>query len=92
MCKIDTQALGQAAEQQYLELVDSVLSALCCSPSTKLATLMFQMLAVLSGLDVTGPVSRVTGAQAMNVAGIKLWPKHIHAFCSWGSRAVLECA
>ena len=38
---------------------------------------------------ITGHVCRVTGAQAMAVAGIELWL--IQAFCRWGSRAVLEC-
>ena len=59
-------------------------------PSKKSVTLTFQKLAGLSGVDVriTGHVCRVTGAQAMAVAGIELWL--IQAFCRWGSRAVLE--
>ena len=59
-------------------------------PSKKSVTLTFQKLAGLSGVDVkiTGHVCRVTGVQAMAVAGIELWL--IQAFCRWGSRAVLE--
>ena len=59
-------------------------------PSKKSVTLTFQKLAGLSGVDVriTGHVCRVTGAQAMAVAGIELWL--IQAFCRWGSLAVLE--
>ena len=54
------------------------------------ATLTFQKLAALTGTDtsVTGHACRVTGAQAMAVAGVDIWL--IQAFCRWGSRAVLE--
>ena len=56
----------------------------------RLATLTFQKLARLGGMDsrITGHVCRVTGAQAMAVAGIELWL--IQAFCRWGSWAVFE--
>ena len=56
----------------------------------RLATLTFQKLARLGGMDsrITGHVCRVTGAQAMAVAGIELWL--IQASCRWGSRAVFE--
>ena len=37
-----------------------------------------------SGLQVMGHACRVTGAQAMAVAGVDVWL--IQAFCRWGSR------
>ena len=54
------------------------------------ATVTFQRLAELTVMDsqVTGHACRVTGAQAMAVAGVDVWL--IQAFCRWGSRAVLE--
>ena len=47
------------------------------------ATLTFQKLAALTGTDtrVTGHACRVTGAQAMAVAGVDIWL--IQAFCRW---------
>jgi hypothetical protein len=49
----------------------------------------FKALAELIGIttNITGHVCRVTGAQAMAVAGIEVWL--IQAFCRWGSEAVL---
>ena len=58
--------------------------------SKRAATLTFQKLAALTGTDarITGHACRVTGAQALAVAGVDIWL--IQAFCRWGSRAVLE--
>ena len=58
--------------------------------SKRAATLTFQKLAKLTAVDttVTGHACRVTGAQAMAVAGVDVWL--IQAFCRWGSRAVVE--
>ena len=56
--------------------------------SKREATLTFQKLAALTGTDarITGHACRVTGAQAMAVAGVDI--RLIQAFCRWGSRAV----
>ena len=58
--------------------------------SKRAATLTFQKLAALTGTDarITRHACRVTGAQAMAVAGVDI--RLIQAFCRWGSRAVLE--
>ena len=58
--------------------------------SKRAATLTFQKLAELTAVDttVTGHACRVTGAQAMAVAGVDVWL--IQAFCRWRSRAVVE--
>ena len=58
--------------------------------SKRAATLTFQKLAALTRTNtrVTGHACRVTGAQAMAVAGFDIGL--IQAFCRWGSRAVLE--
>ena len=58
--------------------------------SKRAATRTFQKLASLAGVDsrITGHMCRVTGAQAMAVAGVDLWLTQ--AFCRWGSGAVLE--
>ena len=58
--------------------------------SKRAATATFQKLAVLTAVDsqVTGHACRVTGAQAMAVAGVDVWL--IQAFCRWGSRVILE--
>ena len=58
--------------------------------SKRAATRTFQKLASLAGVDsrITGHMCRVTGAQAMAVAGVDLWL--IQAFCRWGYGAVLE--
>ena len=59
--------------------------------SKRAAIVTFQRLAELTAVDsqVTGHACRVTGAQAMAVAGVDVCL--IQAFWRWGSRAVLEC-